>query len=281
MAERFDFALGSVEASIVAQALQVDVRQFPLRIRNTTVDPVRFTKLATRVYQALELQRLSISGELNPAVRTAFGLLGKHRVSIAVSGIDGLGGDIAVLTLTDGAQALGITQASGEDMLQFALFADEELVEVIAGVLPLMKAATTGKHTVEQRPQSAVSAMAARRLAEAEADDEETDAFGNIELRAVVGARSSSHRRENTGGVDVLERVMSGRRLGGGHVIVTGQGRRGERLTATPLSWLDTEDGRYLVRAETDESGFVTAHYLPAGTADVANGVRQAISSIY
>jgi hypothetical protein len=95
-----------------------------------------------------------------------------------------------------------------------------------------------------------------------------------------VGARSSSRRRENTG-VDVLERVMSGRRLGGGHVIVTGQGRHGERLTATPLSWLDTEDGRYLVQAETDESGFVTAHYLPAGTADVANAVRQAISSIY
>jgi hypothetical protein len=280
MAERFDFALGSVEASIVAQSLQVDVRQFPLRIRNTTVDPVRFTQLATRVYQELELQRLSISGELHPAVRTAFGLLGTHRVSVAVSGIDGLGDDIAVLTLTDGAQALGITQPSGDDMLRFSLFADEELVEVIAGVLPQMKAATTGKHTVEQRPQRAMSAMAERRLAEAEADDEETDAFGNIELRAVVGARSSSHRRETTG-VDVLERVMSGRRLGGGHVVVASQGRRGERLTATPLSWLDTEDGRYLVRAETDESGFVTAHYLPAGTADVANAVRQAISSIY
>jgi hypothetical protein len=280
MAERFEFTLGSVEASVVGQALDADVRRFPLRIRNSTVDPVRFAKVAIQVYQRLEQVRLSVAGELHPSVRTAFALLADHRVSVTVNGIDGRGGDIAVLTVTDGAQALEIAQAPGEDLLQFALFADEELVEMLASVLPQARAATTGAHTVEQRAHQQVSAMTARRRAEVEADEEETDAFGNIQLMGVVQARQSVAARERTD-VDVLERVMSGTRLGGGHIIATGRGRRGEHLSAPPLSWLDTEDGRYLIHTETREAGTMTAHYVPAGPAEVAKAVRQVIASVY
>lgn len=57
---------------------------------------------------------------------------------------------------------------------------------------------------------------------------------------------------------------------------------RGERLRSTPLSWLDTEDGRYLVWTETDEaSGAVIGHYDPASQATVANSIRDAIAGIY
>jgi hypothetical protein len=292
MAERFDFSLGTVEASVVGRALGVDIRQFPLRIGNVTVDPVRFAHVAAKVFEALELQRLSIAGELHPSVRMAFELLRERRVSVSINGIDGLGGDIAVLVVTDGAQALGITQAHREDVLQFALFADEDLVDVLSGVLPAAEAATTGAHTVEDRPRAAaVSAMTARRQAEAELDDEETDAFGNIELRAVVQARPPSERSrsarvraarpQSEDSAEVLERVLSGRRMGGGHVIATGYGRRGEILTANPLSWLDTEYGRYLVWTDTDDSGTVSARYEPAGRLDVGRAILNSISSIY
>jgi hypothetical protein len=292
MAERFDFSLGSVEATVVGRALGVDIRQFPLRIGNVTVDPARFAHVAGQVFQALELRRLSISGELHPSVKMAFELLRDRRVSVSINGIDGLGGDIAVLVVTDGAQALGITQPPGEDTLHFALFADEDLVDVLSGVLPAAEAATTGAHTVEDRPRAvAVSAMAARRQAEAELDDEETDAFGNIELRAVVQARPPSERSrsarvraarpQSEDSAEVLERVLSGRRMGGGHVIATGYGRRGEILTANPLSWLDTEYGRYLVWTDTDDSGTVSARYEPAGRLDVGRAILNSISSIY
>jgi hypothetical protein len=213
---------------------------------------------------------------------------------VSINGIDGLGGDIAVLVVTDGAQALGITQPPGEDTLHFALFADEDLVDVLSGVLPAAEAATTGAQTVEDRPRAvAVSAMAARRQAEAELDDEETDAFGNIELRAVVQARPTAERARSArvrsarsrtqaeDGAEVLERVLSGRRMGGGHVIATGYGRRGEILTANPLSWVDTEYGRYLVWTDSDESGTVSARYEPAGRADVGRAILNSISSIY
>jgi hypothetical protein len=280
MAERFEFTLGSVEASVVGQALGVDIRRFPLRIRNSTVDPVRFANVAIQVYRRLENVRLSVAGELHPSVRTAFELLGNHRVSVTVNGIDGLGGDIAALTVTDGAQALEIGQAPGEDLLQFALFPDEALVEVLAGVLPQARAATTGAHTVEQRAQQQVSAMTARRRAEVEADEEETDAFGNIELMGVVRARQTVAENDHSD-IGVLERVMAGKRLGGGHIIATGRGRRDEFLTTPPLSWLDTEDGRYLIHTETRQPGTMTAHYVPAGPADVVKAVRQIIASVY
>jgi len=280
MAERFQFTLESVEASIVGQALDVDVRRFPLRIRNTTLDPVRFAKVATEVYRRLEQARLSVAGQLHPLVRKAFELLAEHRVSVSVTGIDGLGDDITVLAVTDGAQALEIGQAPEEDRLQFALFADEDLVDVLAGVLPSARAATTGEHVVEQRVQPRVSAMTARRHAEARADEEETDAFGNIELAGVVRARAAAEGRENHAS-GVLEQVLSGPRLGGGHILASGRGRRGEHLTAPPLSWLDTEDGRYLVWTEASKGDVLSARYSPAGPVDVAKGIRQVIGSVY
>ena len=284
MAERADFALGTIEATVVGQALGVDIRLFPLRIRNTSIDPERFTAVVKRVFMDLEQRRLSISGELIPAVHTAFSLLANHRITVSINGIDGLGEDIAVLTVTDGAQALGITQAPGDDLLQFALFADEDLVEVLAGVLPRMRAASTGRRTVVQKEKPVVSAMAARRQAETEFDEEETDAFGNLQLQAVVRARREAPPapRGEEADIAVLEKVLSGVRLGGGHIIVSGIGRRGERLRSTPLSWLDTEDGRYLVWTETDEaSGAVIGHYDPASQAGMANAIRDAIADIY
>jgi hypothetical protein len=281
MAERFEFTLGSVEATIVGQALDVDVRRFPLRIRNSSIDPVRFAKVAVQVYRDLESRRLSVGGELVEPVRTAFGLLGKSHVSVAISGIDDRGGDIAVLSATDGSQALAITQSPGEDELWFNLFSDDKLVDILAGALPSARPASTGTHRVEQRAQRSVSAMTARRLAEAEEDEEETDAFGNIQLMGVVRPRAGVNARESGADIGVLERVMTGERLGGGYIVATGTGRHGEHLTAQPLSWLDTEDGRYLVRTADGDQGATAAEYVPAGFTDVSKAIRQVISSIY
>lgn len=282
MAERFEFVLDVVEALVVGPAAGGDIRQYPLRVGALPSDPVRFVKLAKQVYTDLEQRRLSVGGELHPGVRTAFELLGEHRVAVAVTGIDGLGADVAVLAVTDGAQALGVTQSPGSDDLLFSLFADEELVDVITGVLPPAPAATTGAHTVRREATRQVSAMTERRMAEAEAEEEETDAFGNIEVRGVVrpGRRplAAPARKSDTA---VLEQVLTAPRLGGGHLAVTGFGRHGERITGDPVSWLDTGDGRYLVYARTGDAGDFTADYVPAGRAELSRAIRTAIAAVY
>ncbi|MBB4683239.1 ESX secretion-associated protein EspG [Amycolatopsis jiangsuensis] len=283
MADRFEFVLDVVESLVIGQATGGNIRQYPLRIGTVPSDPVRYVRVAAQVYREVEDRRLSVHGELHPGVRTAFELLAKPRVSVAVSGVDGLGADIAVLALTDGRQALGITQDARTDDLLFSLFDDEDLVEVVTGVLPPARAATTGAHTVHQEASRAMSAMTARRLAEAAEDEEETDAFGTIEVSGRVRPSQPTPRaaRRERGGVEVLERVLAQPRLGGGHLIVTGWGRRDERLAADPLSWLDTADGRYLVKTTGADSGELSADYLPAGRSDVAKAVQQAVSAVY
>ncbi|WP_020660144.1 ESX secretion-associated protein EspG [Amycolatopsis benzoatilytica] len=283
MADRFEFVLDVVEALVIGEATGGNIRQFPLRIGSLPSDPARFVQVAKKVNDSVEERRLSVGDDLRPSVRTAFELLAKPRVSVAVSGVDGLGADIAVLALTDGRQALGITQDPKTDQLLFSLFADEELVEVVAGVLPRARPASTGAATVRQAASQEVSAMTARRRAEAAEDEEETDAFGMIEVSGRVEARRPDPRvsRAPAGGVEVLERVLAQPRLGGGQISVTGWGRHGERRGGTPLGWLDTADGRYLIKSEVSPAGDLTADYLPAGHRDLARAVQQAISAVY
>ncbi|TKG72185.1 ESX secretion-associated protein EspG [Prauserella endophytica] len=274
MSERFEFVLGSVEASIVGQALGVDVRRFPLRVRNTTTDPARLIKLAKLVTGELAKRRLIVGNALHTHVRTAFGLFGDHRLSVAITGIDGLGEHITVLAFTDGAQALGITQR-GDDELFFSLFSDDELVDVLAGVLPAAQAAPGAPATVRSSMIEHKSALAARRAAEREHDEEETDAFGNISIISMVepppernrGGESDERR---------LRRVLAGERHGGGQITVVGH----DGTPPHSISWLDAEAGRYLVHT-TDDGGEFVARYEPAGYHDVVRAIRDAVSRAY
>ncbi|MBK1783343.1 ESX secretion-associated protein EspG [Prauserella cavernicola] len=275
MSERFEFVLGSVEASVVGQALGVDVRRFPLRIRNTTTDPVRLVKLAKIVTGELAKRRLVVGNTLHSHLHTTFGLLGDHRVSVAITGIDGLGADIAVLAVTDGSRALGITQR--DDELFFSVFSDDELVDVLAGVLPPAQPAPGGPATVRSSVTEHRSALAARRAAEREHDEEETDAFGNISIVGMAEPPPERNRRGTESDERKLRRVLEGERHGGGQISVTGRGDRG---TPQSLSWLDAEQGRYLIHT-TDGDGEFVARYEPAGYNDVVRAIRDAVSRAY
>ncbi|MFF5987188.1 ESX secretion-associated protein EspG [Prauserella flavalba] len=275
MSERFEFVLGSVEASVVGQALGVDVRRFPLRIRNTTTDPVRLIKLAKIVTGELAKRRLVVGNALHNQVQNAFGLFGDHRLSVAITGIDGLGEHITVLAFTDGSQALGITQR-GDDELFFSLFSDDEFVDVLAGVLPAAQAAPGAPATVRSSVTEHKSALAARRAAEREHDEEETDAFGNISIISMVEPPPERNRGDGESDERRLRRVLAGERHGGGQITVTGHGGAAPHS----LSWLDAEAGRYLVHTTGDGGEFV-ARYEPAGYDDVVRAIRDAVSRAY
>ncbi|OLF18533.1 ESX secretion-associated protein EspG [Actinophytocola xanthii] len=279
MADRFEFTLDSVEATVVGRAMNADVRRFPLRIRNSTIDPVRFVRLGVLVHDELERRGLSVGGRLHPLVQTALELFNDHQVSVSVSGRTEREEDIAMLAMSDGAQAVGVTQEHGSDALRFSLFPDEDLVRRISTFLPAAPAAPQGTLTVAHRPARAVSAMAARRLAEEEADAEETDAFGNL----VIGMVGDGPRRRPSGRSDAekLGEIMAGQRLGVGFLAASGLRRSGERRSVPPLGWVDTEQGRYLVRTTTEADGTTVATYQPAGAAEVQTAVQEVISSVY
>jgi hypothetical protein len=276
MADRFEFTLGSVEATVVGRAVHADVRRFPLRIRNTTVDPVRYTRLAILVRDELERRGLSSADTLHPSVRTAMELFAEHQVAVSVTGWNAEQEDLAMVAMSDGAQALAVTQAPTSDTLRFSLFADEDLVSTIAGFLPGTRATPDRAYTVEHRPAPALSAMARLRRAEAE----ETDAFRNVD---VVGRLEPEPARRPRPGNDAerLAEIMSGERLGSGFLAATGRRRTGEHRSAPPVGWVDTGQGRFLVETTTAADGATVATYRPAGATELALTIRHVIASVY
>jgi hypothetical protein len=276
MADRFEFTLDSVEAAMVGRAVNADVRRFPLRIRNTTVDPVRYTKLAILVRDGLERRGLSSADMLHPSVRTALELFNSHQVSVSVTGWNARQEDLAMVAMSDGAQAVAVTQAPKSDTLRFSLFADEDLVFTIAAFLPSVPAMPGGTCTVEHRPAPTMSAMAVRRRAEAE----ETAAFGNVDVIAELEP-TPERRPQPRNDAERLGEIMSGERLGGGFLAATGRRRTGELRSAPPVGWVDTRQGRYLVKTTTAANGATVATYRPAGAAELAAAVRHVILSVY
>ncbi|RSM43653.1 ESX secretion-associated protein EspG [Amycolatopsis balhimycina DSM 5908] len=276
MAERFDFTLDPVEADVLGQALGVPARIFPFRFRPAPGDPRRLAALADDVEAGLAGRRLSVRGRLNRGLRTAFALFGAHRALVAITGIDGLGETIAVAGLTDGAQALGITQLAADDRLEFSLFADEEFVDVLTGVLPAVDGAAGRPVSVERSADAEMSAMRRRRLAEAEHDHEETRAFDTLDVGPRLGP--GGHEPEEPG---ELAEVLAGARFGGGQIVVTGRDRTGRRVAAPTLGWVDTAAGRYLVHAAAGPNGAVSARYEPAGREVVAGAIGRAVSHVY
>jgi hypothetical protein len=276
VSETFEFTLGSVEADVVGQALGVSVRRFPLKLRNTTTDPARQIRLAALVAEQLMERGLSTSSALHPGVRTAFELFADQRVSASISGVDGFGDAIAVLVLTDGAQAVGVTQNAGKDELLFSLFSDDEIVDVLAGVLPDMPPASGSEVTFRAPVEHHATAWDARKAAERAEDEEETDAFGNLQVAGHVDVPRSGRRGFRAGDEERLREAMSARRLGGGLIEVSGRGGSGSRS----WGWVDTEEGRYLVLTERERDEHVIT-YKPASRAAVAGSFRDALARAY
>ncbi|MCP2182810.1 ESX secretion-associated protein EspG [Prauserella alba] len=273
----FEFVLGSVEASVVAQAFGVDVRRFPLRVRNTTTDPDRLRKLAGIVSGTLAERGLLVGKDPHPNLQRAFELFGRYRVSAAVSGIDDRDNEIAMLVVTDGADAVGVTQHHGEDELVFRSFSDDDLVDVLTGALPAVSAASGPEATVRQSLPEYRSAFDAQKAAERAHDEEETNAFGNIR---VVGRTSAPRRSRGDGesGEQRLRRAFAAQRRGGGQVVVSAFA--GERSAPRSVGWVDTAEGRYLVHAGEVGNEFV-ARYEPAGRAEVSRAIHGLVAATY
>jgi hypothetical protein len=131
------FTLDPVELVVLRQAFGVRSRLFPLRLGNTTVDPVRFAALAEVVDEALDRRGLTTDRRPHSRVRTAFELLAEHRVAVSITGAPG---DLTALAVSDGNQAMTIAQPT-DDELRFDLFPAAELVSQVVGLLPPAQAA--------------------------------------------------------------------------------------------------------------------------------------------
>jgi hypothetical protein len=68
-----------------------------------------------------------------------------------------------------------------------------------------------------------------------------------------------------------------GPQLGGGLLAASGRGRRG--LWVDMLGWVDTANGRHVVRTAADRSGNLAARYEPAGRAELSAAITELLGN--
>jgi hypothetical protein len=238
---QFSFTTTLVEADIVAQALGVSVRQFPLSILGANGDPAELADIAEGVFHALEQRGLSSYGQLRPEVRRAFELLRSFEISVAASGTVKNDETICARALGTERDAVLITQSGNS--LTFHLLSPDDLIREVVHLLPDMVPGPGQSVTIRGKRPRPVS------------DDEYFSSNFASSVRPRVGSE---------GNPEHVEALLSRPRWGEGYFVVTAQDRRGNEISAPGLSWLDTDQGRYAVRVQTSHDSAPLGTYTPA-----------------
>ncbi|NBH08583.1 ESX secretion-associated protein EspG [Amycolatopsis sp. SID8362] len=279
MAIQFSFVLDGPQTALLGYSLRVPVNRYPLVLPPVDPDPDQ----RDHATELLRNRRLAGKDAINPHVRTAFSLFGDCRVEAALSGIDEDGAQFRALGLSDGRQALVVSQVDGDDEIGFRLLSDDDWIDELAAAAPDMPAASGRELVVEEDVALPAprSAFAARLAVRAAADEQETRSYEQEPIMSMVRAPSSPFHGRTRTDRDVATAALSRERLGSGRVVVTGHGRRRARpATTAPIAWFDTSAGRYLLRSATDDAR-ITVRLRPGGTAALAAAIRDAVSDVY
>lgn len=252
------FVLSPVEADILGEALELDLRQFPLQLPRTGRTIEDRAEVAAIVSQDLQQRGLSRHGELSGSLRTALGLFRGWNVAIAANGTDAHG-PLRGRAMADDTDAVVVTQ--DEHGLRFDLYRSPELVLGLLRVVSWLDAAPGESVTVD------VPAVAG--------DDASADAPA-AEPRYISAVRP--HRTRTSAGDHALVEAQFGRtRTGGGYFVVIGRDAEGREVVAPGLSWLDTDQGRTMIRLRTADDGRTTGTFTPADNDRIARALVELV----
>lgn len=283
MAIQFSFALDRPQTALLGYALQAPVNRYPLVLPRVDPDPDRRHHALAVAIDLLREQRLFGRGSINPYLRAAFTLFGARQVEAALTGVDEDGAQFRALGLSDGRQALVVSQADGDDEVGFRLLSDDDWIDELAAAAPEMPAAAGRELVIEEDVALPAprSAFAARRADDATEDERETRSYEQEPIMSMVRAPSSPFHGRTRTDRDAATAVLSRERLGSGRVVVTGLGRRRARpVTTEPIAWCDTPTGRYLLHSATDAAR-ITVRLRPGGTTALAGAIRAAVGVVY
>ena len=283
MAIQFSFALDRPQTALLGYALKAPVNRYPLVLPRVDPDQDRRRHALAVALDLLGEQRLLSRGAVNPHVQTAFSMFGGCRVEAALTGVKEDGTQFRALGLSDGRQALVVSQVDGDDEVGFRLLSDDDWIDELATAAPKMPAGPGRELVIEEDVvlPAPRSAFAARRAEKAAADERETRSYEQEPVMSMVRAPNNLfHGRTHTDR-DAATTVLSRERLGSGRVTVTGYGRRRARSATTgPIAWFDSAYGRYLLCSTTDDAR-ITLRLRPGGTSALAAAIRDAVGVVY
>jgi hypothetical protein len=252
MTESFTLSLAAVD--ILAEALGVDCRRYPFQmpgIGDFVEDRVR---IAQAVFADLARRGLVRNEKLDPEVAEALRLMARYHVAIAVMGtLDDESGLYARVSAGD---ERGLLVMQEGQIFRFEFIRPESLSRAAVSLLPRL------------RPGHGQSVTITAATAPKAVDTEEHRGFG----KPLRPARTASQSQ-----LLAAQEMLRKPRTGAGYFVVSAMDRDGRETRAPGLSWLDTEEGRYMAQAHPDMDG---GTFAPADTVRLVQQLDDLIAAL-
>lgn len=247
------YTLSLADADILGQALNVDVRQFPFEIPSVGALQRDRQRIARQVFLDLDRRGLMRAGDLDPDLTRALRTLSDYAITVAVMGTVESSKAVYARAATNGETGVLVVKDGGS--LRVELIRPTALAVSLVGLLPKLPAG----------PGQSVSIT----LPSAE---DTSDFMGPV--RAQRGASDQQLR--------IAASYLNRPRVGTGMFTVSGRDRRiGKELRGGTLSWIDTDEGRYLaVSRPPGDDGQVRSTFSPADHVRLVHQLGEMIESV-
>jgi len=248
--ESFTLSLAAVD--MLGEALGVDCRRFPFQISGIGDFVEDRVRIARAVFTDLERRRLVRDDRLDMDVADALRLLARHRVAIAVMGTLDDESPLYARVSTDGERGLLVLQEG--QIFRFEFVSPESLARTAVSLLPRLRPAH-GQSVTISAPKPVVA-------------NEEPHGFA----KPLRPARTTSQAQ-----LVAAREMLRKPRTGAGYFVVSAVDRDGRESRAPGLSWLDTEEGRYMAQADPEQGG---GTFAPADTVRLVQQLESLIESV-
>lgn len=248
------FTLSLPAADVLAQTLDVNIRQFPFEIPSFGEFQRDRQRIARQVFVDLGRRGLVRDGDIDPELTRALRTLSEYVITVAVMGTVENTRKVYARAATNG--ETGVLAVKDGDNLRLELIRPTALAVTLVGLLPKL-AAGPGQSVTITRPAP-----------RSDSDD--------VFASAQAGGGGSEQQLRIAAG------YLARPRTGTGFFTVAGRDRRmGRELRGGNLTWIDTDAGRYLTLARPPgEDGQVRCTFSPADSARLAQSLGGMIESV-
>jgi hypothetical protein len=248
------YVLSLPDVDVLAQALDVNIRQFPFEIPSFGEFQRDRQRIAREVFTDLGRRGLVRGADIDPELTRALRTLSEYVVSVAVMGTVEKTRKVYARAATNG--ETGVLAVKDGDRLRVELIRPTALAVTLVGLLPKVPAGPGQSVTVTQQGPAPAG-----------------DGF----LAPVQSGRSGNDQQ-----LRIAANYLNRPRTGTGFFSVAGRDRRtGRELRGGNLTWIDTDAGRYLTLARPPgEDGQVRCTFSPADSARLAQSLGEMIESV-
>jgi hypothetical protein len=250
------YTLSLRAADVLAQTLDVNIRQFPFEIPYFGEYERDRQRIAREVFVDLSRQGLVQGGDIDPQLTRALRTLSEYVITVAVMGTVDKTRKIYARAAAAGES--GVLAVKEGETLRLELIRPTALAVTLVGLLPKMESGP-GQSVTITMPSTG-------------------DQHGTDEILAPVHAT----RTADAQAMRLAESYLSRPRTGTGLFSVSGRDRRtGRERQGGHLTWIDTEDGRYLALARPPgDDGQVRSTFSPADHVRLTHQLGELIESV-